>query len=259
MRTAVPVALFLLTLSGERLSAQCVRASYPTYHQSYTPSYSYAANYIPPQVYDTPYYNYYTQTAVVGQAYPVYLPLLSYTSLADDVRGYYQTKRATKDGYLEALREAAAEGLINSPYPRPGMEIPTNPAPTPASPPAASVPPTPQPNLPTSPAKTPGKVQIAKVLQTRCAGCHNPQTEPNHIDLSKPADQIVYDPRFGDIRPLCVVYVTDGSMPKGKGPIPQEEYDALVAWAKSAPRSPKQIPPANNGPPIPVPPPANKK
>lgn len=230
--------------------AQCYSVG-GCYRQTYTPYYT--VPYVPPQTYVTPHVDYYTQTAVVGKAYPVYLPLLSYTSLDDNVRSYYSTKRATKEGYLEALREAAAEGIFSGvggggqqpvppvgpvPNPPPGIES--------RSPPPAA---TPNPNVPPPKAKA-GALTINKILQTKCASCHNPQ-QPERVPLHGDPSKIP-----GYIRDKCVVLTADRSMPMKGDKLTQEEFDVVQAWAKSAPLeppSPTPIPKGTPSPPV-VPP-----
>ena len=218
------VPLLLGLILAAPAAAQCVRTSggycAPAFAQSY---------YQP--VYQAPAVNYaiqhYDQVAVVAKAVPVYLPLLAYSSVSDDARQYYGQKRAIKEAYLEAMREAAAEGLLGPaaqpiPQAQPGP-VPANPAP-----PVAVPQPERLPQVPKGP-EAKGKVSIQKVLATRCASCHNPQYDASLTDLSGHPDAIP-----GPARDRCVVYVTSGRMPKGKGPIPQEEYDQLVSWALSA-------------------------
>jgi mono/diheme cytochrome c family protein len=153
----------------------------------------------------------------------VYLPLLAYSSVSDDARQYYGQKRAIKEAYLEAMREAAAEGLLGPaaqpiPQAQPGP-VPANPAP-----PVAVPQPERLPQVPKGP-EAKGKVSIQKVLATRCASCHNPKDNPERLDLTRNPSTIP-----GEERNLSVVFVTSGKMPP-KSPLPQEEYDELVAWA----------------------------
>lgn len=219
-------------------------------------SYSYyTVPYVAPQTYVTPHYDYYTQTAVVGKAYPVYLPLLSYTSLADDVRSYYTQKRVLKEGYLEALREAAAEGIFSGtsqpfgpvPNPPPGVE-----SKAPPSPPAGLPPPEP----PKAPPAKKGQVSIGRLLQTKCASCHNSQ-QPDRVDLTGDPNKIP-----GFVRDKCVVLTSDRSMPMKGDKLTQEEFDVVQAWAKSVPlQITKAIPAASDQkiPEIPKVPPADRK
>lgn len=240
MRSAV-AAVIVVALLAVPARAQCYRTtgcSYPV--QTYqTPYYQpvYQA-----QVYQVPHYEAFSTSAIVGAAYPVYLPLLtSYTSLADDVRSYYSTRKATKDAYLEALREAAGEGLFSGmgtpappqPFvPPPGVERSAVPAPPPAVPN-----PPPPPAVPKAPG---GTAAIQKLLTTRCASCHNPAKDVERVDLSIPADRIT-----GDVRNLAVVWCADGSMPQKGDKLSQSEFDSLQAWAKAArPAVAKAIPPA---------------
>jgi mono/diheme cytochrome c family protein len=210
--------LLLLCLMAAPAAAQCVRTSggycAPAFAQSY---------YQP--VYQAPAVNYaiqhYDQVAVVAKAVPVYLPLLAYSSVSDDARQYYGQKRAIKEAYLEAMREAAAEGLLGpaaQPIPQ------AQPGPLPPNPPVAVPQPERLPQVPKGP-EAKGKVSIQKVLATRCASCHNPKDNPERLDLTRNPSTIP-----GEERNLSVVFVTSGKMPP-KSPLPQEEYDELVAWA----------------------------
>ena len=173
-------------------------------------------------MYQVPHYEQYSQVAVVAKAVPVYMPLLSYSAVADDVRQFYGQKRVVKEAYLEALREAAAEGLLG---PSPQFSPQAQPGPPAGVPNGQPTPNVPQPGkLPEVP-KAPGKVSIGKVLSTRCASCHNPKDNPERLDLTRNPSAIP-----GEERNLSVVFVTSGKMPP-KSPLPQEEYDELVAWA----------------------------
>lgn len=238
MRAVIAVAALALMVAPVR--AQCYRTSgcsYPvqTYQSYYQPVYQAQVQYVP-------HYETYSQSAIVGAAYPVYLPLLSYGALADDVRSYYSQKKAIKDAYLEALREAAGEGIFGGqPQPQPGPFVPppgvesrgaANPNPPPSVPNPPAAPPVP---------KAPGaKGQIGKLLATRCATCHNPEKEPEHVDLSIPADRIPWD-----VRSLCVTWCSDSTMPKTGAKLSQTEFDEIQAWAKAArPTLAKAIPPA---------------
>ena len=224
MRAATLLVLFL---AGPAV-AQCVRASCG-YQAPYVQSYyqpQYVQQYVAPVNYAIPHVDAYTQTAVVGKAYPVYLPLLAYSSVADDVRSYYSSKRSTKEAFLEAFREAAAEGLLG-PTAQPIPQAQPGPLP-PSPPPPVGVPqPGKLPEVPKAPGK--GQVSIKKILTARCAECHNPQYDASLTDLSGDPEKVP-----GPARDRCVVFVTSGKMPKGKGPIPQEEYDTLVSWALAA-------------------------
>ena len=218
----VVVALFALTAPAR---SQCYRTSgcsYPvqTYYQ---PTYAATVQYVP-------HYETYSQSAIVGAAYPVYLPLLSYSSLADDVRSYYSQKKAIKDAYLEALREAAGEGIFGGqPQQPPGPFVPPPGVESRGVPNANPPPSVPNPGSPPPVPKAPGTASIQKLLSTRCASCHNPAKDVERVDLSIPADKIT-----GDVRNLAVVWCADGSMPQKGERLTQQEFDLIQAWAKSA-------------------------
>lgn len=199
----------LVALPGPALAdGFCRHATVGYGHVTYTPTYASTPTYSVP--YADPY------AVVVGRAFPVYLPLSSYTSVADEQREYLKQKNAVRDGFLEALQIAnQGGGGVTPPAPAPS---PT-PAP-PVVPPLGTPPSIPKASAPKGAA--PRFTSLQAIMQGRCASCHNPK-EPKRLDLS------------GDVNAMpcavlgyCQTKVTDGSMPRN-GELPQAEFDLFTS------------------------------
>lgn len=215
MNRALAAALIpLVALPGPALADGYCRHATVGYGYTYTPTYSYAST----VNYSVPYYDPYA--IVVGRAFPVYLPLASYTSVGDETREYLRQKNAVRDGFLEALQIAnQGNGPVVPPAPAPNPGPGPTPAP-PVVPPLGTPPAIPKAAGPKGAA--PRFTSLQAIMQGRCASCHNPK-EPKRLDLS------------GDVNAMplavlgyCQTKVTDLSMPKS-GELPQAEFDLFNA------------------------------
>lgn len=87
--------------------------------------------------------------------------------------------------------------------------------------------------------------KIGTILANRCVSCHTPGK--NTPDLSGNPDAI-----SEVVRLKCLQQLTLGKMPKGKPPLPQDEFNEFGAWTEAKPSefSPgvPAIPPAKKDP-----------
>lgn len=199
MKKLIAVALIPLVASpGPALADGCRRVSY-------------SGGYVTHQTYPPPVYHYDPYALVVAKAVPVFVNLNAYATVSDDVRRFYDLKRAVKEGTLEAMLEMQG----NQPSPSPG------PSPAPVDPP---VPPLGAPKA--IPKGATGKATgIKGILTARCASCHSPK-DPDRVDLSGDPDRIP-----ATVAGLCATQVSRGAMPKKNGPLSDVEFDTVIGWA----------------------------
>lgn len=167
----------------------------------------YAAPYKAQQVYAAPVYQqtYVVQdynTVLVPKAFQVAVSQGFYMGISDEARFEAFTERIAEK--LARITETQRQYLLANP----------NLGPAPAQ-------------LPLSAAPT---TKIGAILATRCTSCHSPTGSRPQTDLTGDPDKI---PEV--LRLKALQQITLGKMPKGKPPIPQDEFNEIGAWSEKHP------------------------